>query len=184
MYQHVGNNLSDSNLWIHGNRRTQCLSYLLIGRQLTIDPFYHRLETNSIAGIKGLLTNYVKFAFSFIYNDSYHLPSQIIKIRQMLGKQQGTEFCDAISHFILRHNLLWQAIRPHLGLRIGKTPSWDIQAAKAILGKGELCAQMRRLVKHYYLLNFPTLFNDHRLHRCHRLITYYSRFAAILKGCE
>ena len=37
----------------------------------------------------------------------------------------------------------------------------------------------------YYLyftsLNFPTLFNDHRLHRCHRLITYYSRFAAILK---
>ena len=38
------------------------------------------------------------------------------------------------------------------GLTDRKTPSWDIQAAKAILGKGELCAQVRRLVKHYYLL--------------------------------
>ena len=34
--------------------------------------------------------------------------------------------------------LLRQAKRPHLGLRIGRTPSRDIQAAKAILGKGEI----------------------------------------------
>jgi hypothetical protein len=29
---------------------------------------------------------------------------------------------------------------------------------------------------------FPPFFKDHRLHRCHGLIMYYSRIAAILKG--
>ena len=74
MYQHVGNNLSDSNLWIHSDGRTECLTNLFIGRELAVNPLNHRLETNSIAGIKGLLTNYVKFAFPLIHNNPYHLP--------------------------------------------------------------------------------------------------------------
>ena len=52
--------------------------------------------------------------------------------------------------------------------------AWLPSADQAIPFPFCLCATIMSL-------NFPTLFNDHRLHRC-RLITYYSRFAAILKG--